>query len=100
MEAYLSIWFFMGDTSVFLAFVAALTVFASRQNSMYYIVCFQICVLMRYTMRMFFRDPRPYMEDYQVSPYKCDNSYGNPSAAVMNLTTFTLVLILNPTGGI
>lgn len=67
---------------------------------MYYAVCFCICVLIRYSMRMFFRDPRPYMEDFQVAPYKCDNSYGNPCAALLNLTAFTLILILNPTGGI
>ena len=49
---------------------------------------------------MFFRDPRPYMEDYQVAPYKCDDTYGNPNASLMFLVALTLVIAINPTGGI
>ena len=55
---------------------------------------------MRYTMRMFYRDPRPYMEDYQVTPYMCDDTYGNPNVPLMMLVALTMVIVLNPTGGL
>ena len=100
MEDYLAVWFFLGTTAMFIGFIATATVFASRQNAFYYIVCFQVCLLVRYSMRMFFRSARPYMEDYQISPYQCDDTYGNPNTDVMYLTSLSLAISLNPTGGI
>ena len=96
---YLKVYYFLGGNSMFSAFIATLTVFASRQNALYYITSFAICLQFRFVLRMFFRDSRPYLDNLSIYPYICINTYGNPSSSVMYLTTMFLVIMLNPMGG-
>ena len=54
--------------------------FVSRQRAFYYATCVSLALFLRYNLRLTYRSPKPFMTSYNIYPFTCDLTYGNPNS--------------------
>lgn len=92
---YFIVFHVIGDSPSFVVLLATIFPFTSRQDSFYYYTAFGVGLFLRCCMKMFFRDPRPFMQSLRVYPNMCDLSYGTPDSEILLATLMIGVIYLN-----
>ena len=87
----------LGNAPAFLLYLTLAFPIVSRQTAFYLCVCFGLGVFVRCSVKLLFRDARPYMVRQSVYPNMCDTSYGTPNSETLLCTLALTVLFLNHT---
>ena len=86
---------YLGGIGVLLATVIVSFHFLPRQDAFYYSIVFSIAILLRVNLRLFYRQPRPFMTSLRVQPYVCSLSYGNPQSTILVFAAISVAVWIN-----
>ena len=77
-----------------MAAVGITFIFGSRNHFFYYLAILGIDKLIVSYFKLAYHDPRPYMVDPLITPYKCSKGFGNPSghSSASSLSAITFFL--------
>ena len=68
--------------------------FSTREKSFYLICVHAIQSFINEQLKSIYKDPRPYMESFNIKAYECSYSFGNPSGHASTSSCFYTSLFL------
>lgn len=86
---------YLGGIGVLLSAIIVSFHFLPRQDAFYYSIVFSVAVLLRVNLRLFYRQPRPFMTSLRVQPFVCDLSYGNPQSTILVFAAISVAVWIN-----
>ena len=69
--------------------------FGRRAKFFYFLLAFTFDKGITNCLKMFYHDPRPYMQDASVPAYHCSREFGNPSGHSFSSSMVAIVLVLD-----
>ena len=88
----LSLW---GDGFPYVVTIMLVFTWDSRAKAFYYLLFLTLNVGLQNTTKMAYHEPRPFMYDVRLTPFKCTNEYGNPSGHSQFAAAFNIFVFLD-----